>query len=72
MTTPFRTIFDRALVGIAYTDASGGILEARYQKGKPLSYTADRIEFFKKGGDAATTAGHLLQCPGDQAICSGR
>jgi hypothetical protein len=28
---------------------TGGTLEAAYQKGKPLSCKADRIEFFKKG-----------------------
>jgi hypothetical protein len=28
---------------------TGGALEGGYQKGKPLSFKADRIEFFKKG-----------------------
>ena len=43
MTLRLRSIFDRALVGIAYTSASGAILEANQKLCAMLGYTSEEL-----------------------------
>ena len=43
MTTRMRSIFDRAPLGIAYTSATGAVLEANQKLCAMLGYTAEEL-----------------------------